>query len=73
MRRSPVGVDEAEQIGSAGGTELESMKHEHKWGPWLRLARWAQRFRFCINGWCPMGQKRNGWIFKARGERTPLR
>ena len=48
---------------------LMGKTHKHKWGPWFSLARWAQRIRFCVDGWCPMGQKRNGWIFVARPDR----
>ena len=52
------------------------MKHDHQWGPWFRYLHYRlkahrrrRQFRFCINGWCPMGQYKNGRTFLARPER----
>jgi hypothetical protein len=49
------------------------MAHLHQWGAWLqgdkkRWRAWKYRrdYRFCINGYCPLGQYRNGRTFAAR-------
>ena len=39
-------------------------KSQHVWGTWIG------KFRYCISGWCPMGQYRNGRIVVMRPERT---
>lgn len=50
-----------------------STEHKHQWGPWLKsmfaTVPIYKRLRLCINGWCPMGQYRNGIIFMARPRR----
>lgn len=56
------------------------MKHEHQWGSWLKWCMDShlglpgrctmKRMRFCRNGWCPMGQYRNGRVIVARKERV---
>ena len=39
-------------------------KSQHVWGTWIG------KFRYCISGWCPMGQYRNGRVVLMRPERT---
>lgn len=53
---------------------MSKMKHEHRWGPWLRavhfrLKRHPKTQRWCTEGWCPLGQYKNGRTFVARPER----
>lgn len=52
-----------------------SKGHQHQWGRWLltTLLRPKRRrlVRYCINGWCSMGQYGNGIQFVARPERKP--
>ena len=54
-------------VGDAGGRR---MKHIHQWGNrWVRDEK-GRRFRYCINGWCPMGQYRNGRVYVCRATRN---
>jgi hypothetical protein len=50
---------------------MSKLKHQHQWGLWLRsrppdLSTPYRLTRFCINGYCPLGQYRNGRTFRAR-------
>lgn len=51
------------------------MHRDHQWGPWMHPNRdridWEMKgiYRYCVSGYCPMAQYRNGRVFKARPER----
>jgi len=52
---------------------MPTERHVHQWSVWISGERrkWRGRvyrrdFRLCINGWCPMGQYRNGRVAMLR-------
>mgnify|MGYP001573321630 CR=1 FL=1 len=42
----------------------------HIWGMWIRAD--GKKFRYCINGFCPMAQTDRKKIFVARKDRTEV-
>ena len=49
------------------GGFVDQTSCNHVWGKWLGKGK--KRHRFCINGWCPMGQDRSGRMYVARPKR----
>ena len=54
---------------------MTKRRHRHQWGEWIYGNHWNGNrvMRFCISGFCEVGQFRNGHRFMARPERKRAR